>query len=280
MVSGPPGRAPDFVIVGAMKCATTTAFRWLGEHPDVWLPDDKEPNFCSHDDRWRRGAAWYGSLFAPSPRSAVTGEASTTYLDPAVAAVAAHRLHGVAPDARLLCLVRDPVDRAVSHSWHAVRQRQERRPPTEALAARDDLYVRRSRYAAGLRPFVDVFGRDRVLAVVADDLMPDSDAWRSVLAHLGLRPHAPSGVRYNVHEHGSRLRRPARILARLGPQSRPLRVPAGARRTVGRSLMRRPRRPVPVGPQVPEAVRKELAADARALAILAGWDSPPWAWCT
>jgi hypothetical protein len=57
-------RWPDFLIIGAMKCGTTPLFRWLGEQPEIRIPEIKEPHFFSRKERWFRALDWCGSLLA------------------------------------------------------------------------------------------------------------------------------------------------------------------------------------------------------------------------
>jgi hypothetical protein len=113
------GALPDFLIIGAQKAGTSSLFRWLGESPGVELPEAKEVHFF--DLQFDRGVDWYRDQFpAPASRArgrgkALTGEASPYYL---FHPLAPERIKEVVPEVRLLALVRDPVDRAVSHYYH------------------------------------------------------------------------------------------------------------------------------------------------------------------
>ena len=82
----------------------------------------KEPVFFSDETAWNRGTDWYRSLFAESAPGSLTGEASVEYTDPAVADTAAARIAATIPDARLVCLLRDPIDRLRSHYRHEVQR--------------------------------------------------------------------------------------------------------------------------------------------------------------
>lgn len=178
-------RAPDFLIIGAMKAGSTSLWRWLEAHPDVALPAEKEPNFFSDDRVWRRGERWYRGLF---PAEGVTGEASVAYSDPALAESAAARAGDLAPEARLLFIARDPVARMRSHYRHEVLRGRERRRFEEIVAQGGERYARMSRYDEGLAPWRERFGDAcRVLsfrALTADD----EREWHAALAHLGLDP--------------------------------------------------------------------------------------------
>jgi hypothetical protein len=179
-----PGALPNVIVIGAMKCATSALHRYLDAHPDVAMSRLKELNFFNgperppHDDpetwwvegQWHRGVDWYRSQF--DPEAPVRGESSPAYTSPTFPEVA-ERMARVVPDARLLYLVRDPVDRAVSQYAHHRRDGAESRPLREAVLDPGSQYVDRSRYHERLVPFLDHFRRDRFHVVVQERLLHD-----------------------------------------------------------------------------------------------------------
>src|SRR5688572_14326389 len=105
-------RLPDFLIVGAMRSGTTSLHKYLQAHPDVFVASGKEVHFF--DRRYGRGLDWYRSRFAGVTTERVVGEATPAYMyDENAIARIAHDL----PDARLIVVLRNPVDRAYSHYW-------------------------------------------------------------------------------------------------------------------------------------------------------------------
>ena len=104
-------RLPSFVIIGAMKCATTTLAEQLGAQPGVFISDPKEPNFFSDDAVFRRGMNWYASLFDSAESGAMLGEASTHYTKLPTHPKACERMLAALPDAKLIYVMRHPVDR-------------------------------------------------------------------------------------------------------------------------------------------------------------------------
>ena len=70
---------PDFIIIGAMKCATSTLHEQLALQPGFFMSTPKEPNFFSDDDCFARGLDWYRGLFAEAPEGSIRGESSTHY---------------------------------------------------------------------------------------------------------------------------------------------------------------------------------------------------------
>ena len=76
---GSPGSGPDFIIIGAMKCATSTLHEQLALQPGCFMTSPKEPCFFSDDDVYAQGLDWYGGLFEATPTGARCGESSTHY---------------------------------------------------------------------------------------------------------------------------------------------------------------------------------------------------------
>ena len=157
---------PDWVLIGAMKCGTSTLAAQLGAQPGGFLTDPKEPNYFSDDDVFARGPAWYAGLFEASPAGARAGEASTHYAKrpdrpEAVPRLAAAYAGAGRPPPRLVYLIRDPVARLVSHYIHEWTQNAISGPLEAALEDHPAL-VDYGRYAMQLSPWLDRFGADAV----------------------------------------------------------------------------------------------------------------------
>ncbi|WP_051531651.1 sulfotransferase family protein [Sphingomonas sp. URHD0057] len=103
---------PNFFILGAPKCGTTSLAAWLSQHPDVFIPPEKELNFFDDDHSYneRMSLAQYERLFAAADAKAI-GEASVWYL---YSRTAVANILKYQPDARFIVCVRDPVDMAFS----------------------------------------------------------------------------------------------------------------------------------------------------------------------
>lgn len=136
--------------------------------------------------QWHRGPGWYASHFeAGRP---VRGESSPGYTDPANPEVPA-RMARVLPDVRLVYLVRDPVQRALSQHRHHVRDGTEPRSATHAVLDEDSQYLSRSRYAERIAPFLEHFSREQLLVVVQERLLADRRGQlRRIYGHVGADP--------------------------------------------------------------------------------------------
>ncbi len=204
-MTGRAGALPDLVVIGAMKCGTTSLHSYLDAHPDVGMSRPKELNFFFGPDgdedaadrpddgatwargNWRRGVAWYAAHFDPA--CAVRGEASPGYTSPSHPEAAA-RMAAVIPSARLLYAVRDPVRRALSQYGHHRRQGTEVRGVEEALLDPASQYVARGRYFERLAPFLATGAFDgRITVLAQEELEADPRAaMRRLFGELGVDP--------------------------------------------------------------------------------------------
>jgi hypothetical protein len=177
---------PTFIVIGAMKAGTTSLWGYLREHPDVFMADEKEPEFFVEEKTWSRGREWYESLFAQGAARPARGEASTSYTKHPFFSGVAERMVSVVPDVRLVYVLRHPVERIVSQYRHALRAGWEKVPLERALETNPQ-YVDISSYAAQLDRYTDLFDRSRILTVLAEDLRKDRlGTMQRVYAFLGV----------------------------------------------------------------------------------------------
>lgn len=160
---------PDFVIIGAMKCATTTLYEQLNCQPGIYLPELKEPNFFSDDHQYAKGLAWYQALFEDARSDDLLGEASTHYTKLPVHPDTIGRMHSHLPSAKLIYVMRHPVDRLISHYMHEWSQGIISCDINEAIVRYPELR-HYSRYAYQLAPYIETYGRDNVLPLFFEQL--------------------------------------------------------------------------------------------------------------
>jgi len=166
---------PDFVIIGAMKCGTSTLHAQLAAQPQFFMSEPKEPNFFSDDDIHAKGEDWYRALFAGAPAGAIKGESSTHYTKLPTYPHTIDRLAALIPDARFIYVMRDPIDRLVSHYIHEWSSGVISVPIDDAIAKHKEL-IDYSRYAYQLEPYVKRFGADRILPVIFEDMTASPNA--------------------------------------------------------------------------------------------------------
>lgn len=197
---------PNFFIVGAPKCGTTAMNDYLEKHPEIFIPEIKEVHFFGRDLHFSKGAlrdeAAYLALFqgATEPRR---GEASVWYL---YSRSAAQEIHAFNPSAKIVVMLRNPVDMLYSqHSQFLYNGNEDIADFREALAAEPErkagqrvpksahlaqglLYSETVRYAEQLARYFDLFGRDNVHVILYDDFRADlPETYRRTLRFLGVR---------------------------------------------------------------------------------------------
>ena len=159
-----PVHRPDFIIIGAMKSATSSLHVQLASHPGIFMSEPKEPNFFSDDAEYRRGTEFYQSLFAEAPKGSLRGESSTHYTKLPDYPHTISRMKAFAPDVQLIYVMRHPIDRLVSHYIHQWTQNVIRCDINEAVDRYPEL-IDYGRYSYQLEPYFEAFGRDSVLPV-------------------------------------------------------------------------------------------------------------------
>lgn len=179
-------RRPDFVIIGAMKCATSTLHDQLARQSGVFMSTPKEPNFFSDDEQWAQGLRWYGSLFEPAQPDDLCGESSTHYTKLPAYPDTVSRLSAHVPDAKFIYIMRDPIDRLVSQYIHEWSMRNISVPIDEAVRIHHEL-LDYSKYSMQIRPWLERFGHAKVLPVFFERLTNRPDAeFDRICRFLGL----------------------------------------------------------------------------------------------
>ncbi|SDX92139.1 Sulfotransferase domain-containing protein [Albimonas donghaensis] len=164
---------PDFVIIGAMKCGTSTLAAQLSAQEGVFVTTPKEPNFFSDDPVYAKGMGWYESLYDAAAPGDLKGEASTHYAKSPTWPNAAERLHAAAPGAKLIYLMRDPVARLVSHYIHEWTMGKVPAGGIETALETMPELIDYSRYAMQAAPWRARFGDGNLLLLRLEDMNRD-----------------------------------------------------------------------------------------------------------
>jgi len=174
-------RKPNLFLIGAMKSGTTYLNKLLGAHPAIFMCSPEEPSYFVDPKQLRAlwPKAWdlglwrseerYLDLFRTNRDAVLLGEASTNYTKRPLVSGVPERIGRFNPDARFIYLMRDPVERTISHYWHMVRYHAERRPILDAIKT-EPQYLDVSHYAMQLQPYLEQFGHDRVAVLTFEQL--------------------------------------------------------------------------------------------------------------
>lgn len=209
-----PGNAtPDFLMIGAQKAGTTSLFNWLVESGFVQTPLVKEVGYFVA--RWHLPIKYRGYFRAKHPDFLV-GEATPSYL--AFPEVPERVLSTLGPDCKIIAVLRDPIARAVSHYYHEQRLGFEKRDIYTAMTEEEYLikeafdagttasrreyilthysYAYRSSYSERLAPWIEKFGRDKLLIINSESMFADpGNAVDSVASFLGVKVSKPIDFR-------------------------------------------------------------------------------------
>jgi hypothetical protein len=278
------GALPNLVVIGAAKSGTTSLHRYLDLHPDVAMSKIKELKFFDREN-WRDDVAWYRSQFDPS--APVRGESSPTYTVNPYYGPVPERMAALIPDARLVYVVRDPLDRLIAHWIEWVHVFHERRTFAESLRDYDspsNPYTAASRYATQLDRFDEFFDEQQLLVLDQVDLRDDREATlNAVFGFVGLGPLPDSSGLDELHNVREEKRWPSRaglVLADLGVaqqlRDRARRLPPAMRRPLKRLGTRPVERPQ-LDPVLHAELEAYLREDADRLRARTGRSFAHWA---
>ncbi len=178
-------RLPDFLIIGAMKSGTSTLQAQLAAQAGIFMTTPKEPNFFSDDDIFAKGMGWYHALYEDAAPGDLLGEASTHYTKLPTHPETVARMGAVIDAPRLIYVIRDPVERAVSQYLHEWSRGSVGRDVIQAFADHPE-FIAYSRYPMQLQPFLDRYGRDALLLTSLEALKANPQGQLDrIAAHIG-----------------------------------------------------------------------------------------------
>jgi hypothetical protein len=274
---------PNLFVIGAPKCGTTSLHHYLGQHPEISMSRTKEP-FVFDSDDWESRLECYRGEFDAG--TSWRGESTTSYATYPVDGDVAARIAAAVPQARLVYLVGDPIERLVSHYLQRVSSREEARSLDEVLrdyANPRNTYVTTSRYSLQLDRYLARFPRSSLLVIEQSELrLARADTLRETFSFLGVDPGFSSPrFRDELGSSEDRVRlggaaarlRDSRLAAALRESRPQLHGPLAraGRRLLGRRL----RRP-PIDPGLRAEVADFLREDAARLRRLTGKRLEHW----
>jgi hypothetical protein len=186
---------PDFIVIGAMKSATTTLHEQLARQSGLLLSRPKEPNFFSDDENYARGFDWYASFFEAASESLLVGESSTHYSKLPTYPRTVQRMVRALPRVKLIYVIRHPIDRLTSHYFHEVTVGRIRVGLEEAMNRHPEL-IEYGRYSMQIEPYLVAYGPESVHLVFFDRLIAQPDA---EIERIGRFLGVPQTFMWNHH---------------------------------------------------------------------------------
>jgi hypothetical protein len=272
------GALPNLIVIGAQKCGTSGLHYYLSLHPEISVSRPKELNFFIEERNWPKGVDWYRSHFDPNAK--VRSEASPNYTAYPQHLDVPERMHSVVPDAKLLYMVRDPIDRIAAHWVHNFAKRREKGDLRTTLLHPNTSYLARSHYYAQLQRFLRLYPRERVMVIEQEELRNQrNETLRRIFEFAGVDPDFSHPGFADQRHRTARKRRGTpltRVLERVDRRrgtvsARRFRALAGRVFPLGRSIE------VPdVRSALPAETLRSLRDDAERLRDLTGLDLSGW----
>lgn len=179
----------SFFVIGAQKSGTTSLHYYLRSHPSICLPKEKEAPYFVNEKLYCNGMQWFiDKFFEPGPRTEILGTVTPQYMS---FPIAIHRMKESCPMIKLVAVLRDPIERAISHYRMQVRAFGEQRSFQEVIeeqltdvaleeqqfrSGKQDAYVMRGEYGRILSAYLKAFDRDQLKIVYSEDLQQDPDS--------------------------------------------------------------------------------------------------------
>lgn len=272
---------PDFLIIGAQKSGTTTLYADLACQAAVCMSSVKEPSVLVRFSEPHEAAKYYAHLFEAKDSHRRFGEASTLYTQiPTYTGIAERARRLLGPDLRLLYVVRNPVERAISHHYHAYSRGRVGRDIDSAIRS-EPMFVDHGRYAMQLEPWLAQFGRAAVLVDRFEDYVRDRAA---TVRRVGVFLDVPVDTRLiqterEFNKGGDQIAGYLRPIITSDLYKLWLRrlVPDRIRKRAFRLLAPRPPdRPPPPRLDTIDYLIERLGPDVQRLRELIGPDAPAW----
>lgn len=275
---------PRFLIIGAMKAGTTTLYRDLLPNPQVFMPQDKEPNNLTTDEVLTDdGLRTYAELFRPMGPDQIGGEASTGYTKiPDFSGVPERAMRVLGKDLKLIYLVREPVSRAISHHSHALTFDTSEPDVNKDVRTRAK-FLDYSRYAMQAEAWLRVYPAESLMLLRFESFVKDRKATvERVSRFIGVEPRVDlvkEDVTYNKGTERVRNAGPLAVFTRSGIYRRTIRplLSPEIRTRVRRLVMPRPAvKQIPPTRDTIEWMLEQLAPDTRRFESMIGSAIPEW----
>lgn len=293
-------RRPDFFIVGAPKCGTTAMQDYLGQHPEIFMPEMKEAHFFGADldaPVFFRDEKKYLALFARAQNEKRVGEASVYYL---YSKRAATEIKAFAPAASIIVMLRNPVEMIYSlHSQRLYNGNEDIEDFEAALDAEEDrkrglrlpkdrhllaglFYRDVAKYSDQLQRYIETFGREKLKVIIFDEFKRSTaEVYNETCLFLGVDPTFNPLIRVVNGNKGVRSVTYRNIIFRpslLRTVARRV-IPDTPRRKLIRALERvnlKYEERTPMNPELKQRLKEEFRPEVEKLSHLLGRDLTYW----
>ncbi|MEC4805648.1 MAG: sulfotransferase [Jaaginema sp. PMC 1079.18] len=200
-------KLPNLMIIGAMKCGTTSLHHYLNFHPQIAMSKAKELHFFVEGKNWHKGLKWYQSHF--DSEAPIRGETSPSYTAYPKWQGVPEKMQSVVPDAKLIYIVRDPIKRIISHYLNRYAAGVEHRGINEVLAADfESDYVLRSCYSMQLEQYRQYFPDSNILVITLEQLQNNRQATlKKIFQYLQIEDSLPLQISEQALHKSSQKRR-------------------------------------------------------------------------
>jgi hypothetical protein len=187
---------PNLFLIGAMKSGSTSLHYYLSTHPQIFMCEPKEPFYFTKEINWSKGEDWYIKLFEHAYNAKIIGESSTAYAKRPKYSGVTKRIAEFNPKARFIYIMRDPIERTISHYWHSVRWHGEKRDMLSAIKG-ESHFLDVSNYPMQLAPYFKIFGHQAVYSLTFEQLVDDPiSVVSAIYSWLGVDPSfTPPNIR-------------------------------------------------------------------------------------
>ncbi len=219
----------DFIIIGVQKSGTTSLYKYLSRHPQIYMPPEKDAIFFAYDNRYEKGVQWFhNEFYVNAPQNRLWGKATPQYMlgyESATSTIVAQRIKKTLPNVKIIAILRHPISRAFSHYRMSVRKGYETRSfeevisaflePSQLQTAREipsevNSYIVQGEYGRILGEYYKLFQKEQIFVGYTDDLENNPETFvKSILIFLGLTSDImPDNVGKRYYEGGTKLKIP------------------------------------------------------------------------
>jgi len=160
---------PNLIVIGAIKCGTTSLHYYLDQHPEIKMSSPKEVGFFDTPRNWEKGTRWYESHFKGHAK--IFGETTPSYTTYPFPRGIPKKMHSIIPDVKLIYIVRDPIERIISHYLQHYKKRLRHISLEQALLDFDHNYLAvASKYFMQLKQYLEYFPLERIHIISLEEL--------------------------------------------------------------------------------------------------------------